>query len=295
MNDVLRQIVLPRLENVRPSAGRFMARCPVHDDGTASLAISPGTTHPAVFTCHAGCDSSDVLAALGLNWSDVSMPRQDRAGGDDYMPCGWNGKVHDWRHRKVAEYLYRDQHGAVVFGVARCALKGSKDGSGRGLCQGFRQWRPDSTKKHGRTWSRTLPDGTKAGEDLIYRLPEVLAPGASPYVLIVEGEKDADRLWDLGLVATTNPQGGGAGKWTTAHARWLTGRDIIVVADRDNTGWAHAETVVNTLLDTARSIEVVRARTGNDISDHLDAGHDIADAVPVAVAKSAPHPVVAGA
>lgn len=288
MTDVLKQIVLPKFDHIRMSAGSYMVRCPAHSDGTASLSLSYGKTQPVVFMCHAGCDSQDILAALGLAWSDLSKPREAQPSSDDYIACGWDGKRHDWRHRKVAEYLYRDQHGAVVFGVARCALKGNG-------CQGFRQWRPDHTKKSGRTWSRTLPDGTKVGEDLIYRLPELLAPEEIPYTFVVEGEKDADRVWSLGIPATTNPQGGGKGKWTAGHARWLAGRHIIIVADRDDTGWQHAETVTNTLLDIASSVQIVRARAGKDVSDHLDAGHGIEDLVVVDTPKSMPARAMAGA
>ena len=50
---------------------------------------------------------------------------------------------------------------------------------------------------------------------VLYRLPELLArPDETVYV--VEGEKDADRLASLGLLATTNS--GGAGKWQDQYA-----------------------------------------------------------------------------
>ena len=45
---------------------------------------------------------------------------------------------------------------------------------------------------------------------VLYRLPELLARPDEP-VYVVEGEKDADRLASMGLLATTNS--GGAGKW----------------------------------------------------------------------------------
>lgn len=274
----------------RGSATQLTARCPAHDDHNASLSIGI-STDKAKLHCHAGCGTLDIVHALGLTMRDLFPAgawgrdrEQSRAGSDDFMPCGWNSKTRatDPAHRKVAEYLYRDQRGQVVFGVARCALKGNG-------CQGFRQWRPDPTAKSGRRWSRTLPDGTRVGEGLPYRLPELLAAiKAGRTVYVCEGEKDADRLAGLDYPATCNAQGGGPGKWTQQHAAWLEGAHVVVIADRDATGRTHAEHVVNTLMPAARSIEVVRAHHGKDISDHLDAGGTLLNVHIVAVPKPAP-------
>ena len=77
--------------------------------------------------------------------------------------------------------------------------------------KGLAQRRPDG--KGGWVWSladvRHVP----------YRLPELLAANPAAWVLIVEGEKDVDRLTALGFVATTNA--GGAGKWRPELSRPL--------------------------------------------------------------------------
>ncbi|MEU8220901.1 hypothetical protein AB0C47_34735 [Micromonospora taraxaci] len=281
MSDVLHALVLPKLERIKKLPSGYMARCPAHDDGTASLSITSGREHPVVLHCHAGCDRDNVLAGLGLTWGDLSTPRQRDTplDGGKWMPCG---------HNKVASYRYHNADGNLVFGVARCDRKGNG-------CQGFRQWRPDATSRSGRKWSLTMPDGTKVGEGLPYRLPEVLAElrhEMASNVYIVEGEKDVDRLWTLGQPATCNA--GGAGKWTDAHAAWLTGADVLIVADRDEPGWRHAEQVTNTLMGVARSVEIVRAGKGKDLSDHLDHGLKLRHLVTVAEPKPAPHPCTDG-
>lgn len=51
---VLSELVLPLLEAIKPSGAGYMARCPVHDDGSASLALREGKDHPVVFHCLAG-------------------------------------------------------------------------------------------------------------------------------------------------------------------------------------------------------------------------------------------------
>lgn len=58
---------LERLEAVRRSGrGRWMARCPVHEDWTPSLAVTESDARPgeAVVHCFAGCDWRDVMGTL---------------------------------------------------------------------------------------------------------------------------------------------------------------------------------------------------------------------------------------
>jgi hypothetical protein len=42
----------------------WMARCPVHEDRSPSLAISAGKGGKVLVRCHAGCDQRDLIAAL---------------------------------------------------------------------------------------------------------------------------------------------------------------------------------------------------------------------------------------
>ncbi len=57
----------------------------------------------------------------------------------------------------------------------------------------------------------------------------------------------------------------------------LTGADVIVVADRDPAGYAHARTVARSLVGSARSVMVAEPAIGNDIADHLAAGRTVDD------------------
>lgn len=45
--------------------------CPAHDDKTPSLSIGPADDGGVVFHCHAGCDETSILAALGLSMADL--------------------------------------------------------------------------------------------------------------------------------------------------------------------------------------------------------------------------------
>ena len=48
----------------------YQCKCPSHSDGKASLTISEekGTI---LIHCHAGCDTEDILAAVGLTFQDL--------------------------------------------------------------------------------------------------------------------------------------------------------------------------------------------------------------------------------
>lgn len=61
-------------------------------------------------------------------------------------------------------------------------------------------------------------------------------------IFIVEGEKVADKLWELGLQATTNF--GGSKKWRAEHSVSLQkAKKIVICPDRDKVGIAHAEEI----------------------------------------------------
>lgn len=63
--------MLARLEKVRPMGrDRWMACCPAHDDRSPSLSVRH-TADKVLFHCFAGCDSEDILAAIGLTWRDL--------------------------------------------------------------------------------------------------------------------------------------------------------------------------------------------------------------------------------
>lgn len=169
------------------------------------------------------------------------------------------------RGRIVATYDYRDEAGALLFQVCRLDPKD------------FRQRAPDG--RGGWTWS------TRDVRRVLYRLPELLATPPEATVLIVEGEKDADRLAALGLVATTNP--GGARAWRDAFADALAGRRCAIIADNDDAGRAHAAQV-RASLDRkgvrCTVLELPSLPPKGDASDWLDAGGDPADLARMAAA-----------
>ena len=72
--------VLDRLEQVTGGKGKWMACCPAHQDKSPSLAIKEADDRVLVH-CFAGCETSDVIAAIGLNVGDLFYDKL-AAGGE---------------------------------------------------------------------------------------------------------------------------------------------------------------------------------------------------------------------
>lgn len=71
--------IIERLNGVRARPdGRWMAKCPAHQDRTASLAIREVNDGRVLVHCFAGCEPLDVLTAIGLEMTDLFPERIDQ-------------------------------------------------------------------------------------------------------------------------------------------------------------------------------------------------------------------------
>ena len=230
----------PRGEN------RIESRCPAHEDRDPSLSVSvgDGDDGQVLLHCHAGCNTLQIISALGLSWPDL-----------------WdepNGRP----DRKItATYDYVDESGELLYQAVRFVPKG------------FCQRRPDGNGG----WVWKLGDVRR----VLYRLPRVLAAvEAGERIWIAEGEKDVNVLEQAGAVATCNPMG--AGKWRPEYAAVLEGANVIVIADSDEPGLKHAREVVRSLQGVAMKVVLVGVPKGRkDASEHLAAGGKLAELEPL--------------
>src|SRR5262249_14205944 len=103
-------------------------------------------------------------------------------------------------------------------------------------------------------------------------------------IACVEGERDADSLWAIGIAATCNAHGasepGKQPKWTGAHSEQLAGADLVVLSDHDAAGYEHADVTCKLSIGIAKRIGRFDLAPhwpgipkGGDISDWLSAGH----------------------
>jgi hypothetical protein len=171
-----------------------------------------------------------------------------------------NGGAADSTQQAIL-YDYRDEDRRLLFQVVR--LPGHN----------FLQRRPDGTNG----WVYKLGDVRR----VLYRLHELATADRSDPVLVCEGEKDADALARLGLVATTNPGGASEGKskWRPEFSESLRGRKCVLLPDLDKVGRAHMATVARALEGIAASVHVIElpdlsgAKDDKDVSDWLAKGH----------------------
>ncbi|MDQ3349457.1 MAG: hypothetical protein M3545_16010, partial [Acidobacteriota bacterium] len=192
------EAVVERFEARRHGAG-FMAKCPTHDDGTASLSLTPGADGRTLLKCHAGCALDAILGAVQLKPRDL-FPEKTTT-----------------QAQIVATYDYRAETGELLFQSVRfpTITGGKKD---------FRQRRPDGAGG----WAWKL-EGVRR---VLFGLPELQHQAV---VYMPEGEKDVLAVRALGLVATTNPAG--AGKWKNEYTGQLVTagvQSVVVLPDNDD-------------------------------------------------------------
>lgn len=75
MNTSPVETFIARLDRVRTSGKGWTARCPAHEDRTASLSITAGDDGRVLLHCFAGCSAADVVAAAGLEIGDLFARR----------------------------------------------------------------------------------------------------------------------------------------------------------------------------------------------------------------------------
>lgn len=176
-------------------------------------------------------------------------------------------KKDSWYEKKLKEgwseeavYTYTDATGAGVFAVHKLVRQvGDK-----------RQKTFMQRDIHGDRWS------VKALGDLpLYNLQRLQG---QPCVIVVEGEKDADRLIQAGWPATTCS--GGTKKFLEHHVEQLVeagAAQVWILYDNDKPGRVHAEAVASALIehDIAVKVHAPSSEPKGDVSDYLDAGGDL--------------------
>lgn len=234
--------LLPLLQSVKPKGKGWMAKCPAHEDGSASLSVDRGDDGRWLLKCFAGCEVDSICAALKIKPADLFA---DKSRSPMRSSIG----------EHVATYIYEGADGKPRFQVRKFVQPGGK--------KSFLQYRPDGNGG----W---VP-GLKGVEPVLYGLPQIMeAVERGERVFIVEGEKDVEAMRKAGFCATCNPMG--AGKWNDRYSEALRDLDVVIVPDNDDPGRKHAELVASKLKGVARSVKCVTLPKGKDAHDYFAAG-----------------------
>lgn len=234
---------------------------------------------------YAHCTREDLAGAIkpdrdGLSYAHrlYGLCRCGMTHGDPLPPnLAIIGSKAKRGRKEIARYSYQDESGAELYHVRRYEPKA------------FYPYLPGAE-------TPALGDVRRVP----YRLPDLLAADPDVMIFVVEGEKDADALADLGLVATTSQGGAGqARQWLDADfTAAFAGRPVAILPDNDHDGRRFATTAAEGLRATARAVKIVALPDlppKGDVSDWLAAGGTpddlialFADAEPAPAARTLP-------
>lgn len=237
------ELLLDRLEGVRRHDGFYRAFCPAHDDRrTPNLDVREGDDGRALVICRAGCETGEVVEALGLTMRDLFARNghPGRGGGEEdlssrngatarpctlesyaevkKLPAGFLRRLglsdFTYAGSPAVRIPYRDPEGVELAVRFRLALEKGEEGDDR-----FRWRRGD----------KALPYG-------LWRLGRAREAG---YVVLVEGESDCHTLWHHGVESLGVP---GACNWKEDWSAYLDGIEkVYAVVEPDGGGEAFRE------------------------------------------------------
>lgn len=233
----------------RISNRSYQCKCPVHMDNKASLTISEDRGK-LLLRCHAGCETRDILGAVGLTFQDLG----------NYKPPVWRERLEYGQKKPIeAVYDYQAADGKYLYSKVRFEGK---------------EIRYVTVDRENDTYSycKTKDIAT------LYRLPELKKAVRGGYpVYIVEGEKDVETLRKLGYTATT---AGGVNDWRKEYAAYFTGAKVVILPDNDKPGLELKDRIIKDLKHYAHSIRwtITSETEKGDVTDYLQKeGHTKAE------------------
>jgi len=225
------------LGNAKKANGQWVASCPVpghgkgNGDKNPSLSIDINDDGKPLFHCHGGCSQEDVFQTIReLHLLPELMERPDPLANIKPIP----------RNVLEQEWQYQDEDRTTVFVKQR--YKVGEAG------KTYRLYKVDADgRRHSSLGdARIVP----------YNLPALLdAKTAGRNIFLVEGEKAADAITSIGMIATTAHTG--AGSWPEAITEYFAGAQVIILPDNDTPGWQYAHKAVAAILPIAKSVKVV--------------------------------------
>ncbi len=261
---------IAKLKGVKRDSNGWKSLCPAHKDKTASLSIALGDSGNVVLHCHAGCTWEQIRDAAGLAPDDTSGP----PGQVPTHKPGSAGKTKAKTTKQTFEtsadaiaaletnrgpvsktWTYRNVEGEPIGVVCRWNKGDGKEIRPVSLIEG---------KWHARGMPHPHP---------LFNL-DLLAKEPTRRVYVTEGEKCAEAMGEIGLLATTSPHGSNsAGK-----VRWnpVAGREVVFLPDNDQAGELYVETSLHELwkLKTnaatpAKIVKFAGLGEGGDVFDFV--------------------------
>lgn len=229
----------------------FNNKCHNHGDRNPSASIIP-KSYKTKWKCFACGISGDIFKAVELYEGISSFYNQVKFLSQRYgIPIH---KENDFENYAITNYYYRDENNNLLYRITRRDFKNGKKFYFDRYVNGI--------------WQKGLGDVRR----VMYNLPKIkeYIKKDEPFFL-VEGEKCAKALENLGLGATTSCGGAnGFERYAKDYIENLKGGRVVIIPDNDEPGYKYAESAFNALKKYVKSIKVLKL-------DNLDLREDIFD------------------
>jgi 5S rRNA maturation endonuclease (ribonuclease M5) len=238
----------------RKSGNDYITKCPAHDDQNPSLSVTEGADGRVLVHCHSRCEIEAICESLKISIKDLFSTKP-------------NPSTHV--SSKYTEYIYVDVYNNPLYKKVR--IEPGKDGKAK-------DFYISSVNSNGE-WKKGL---SRTSKRFLYMINDVLkAIREGKEIYLVEGEKDADRLFREGLIATTMIEGAGA-KIRPEYVQQVQNAKINLLYDEDKAGHSFRDALCDALINKVKTLKVIklpgleyRESHGLDISDWLNLGHTI--------------------
>ncbi|MGW3371733.1 DUF3987 domain-containing protein [Streptomyces hydrogenans] len=276
---------------------KWVAQCPAHGGEKFKLYIAYGTENPdaLLFTCFTGeCSTEEIAAALGMTVFDFFNRDSDGEAAeepvaDPYEPPKEKRKkpMPEGEPKRVARFDFTDPTDRYLYHVERWE-------PGRRWNRNAGMW--ELSREHKSLhFYRKLPSGKKIWSGIFDRTKYEDAPRHTLFnavavaravadggpVYITEGMSAAKRLMDAYKVTATSLDGGARSQWTPYIVGQLSGAaTVYLLMDADESGREWVRNALDALTGRVDELVVLHPATdkaGDDIADHLDAGHAYED------------------
>lgn len=253
---LLEKLTRMGLDPKETGPGQWEARCPAHEGKRRNLSVKENSDGTLLLHCHRrdesgapSCAVPAVMRALGLTLRDLFPATPGRTKSKDKAkskPFPTPEAAIAALSRRLGPpssfWRYQATDAGHTYEVMRVYRFDASDGT--------KTYRPLHASGDG--WYLGDPEGLWP----LYHLPEVQSASK---VVVVEGEKSAELVTQLGLVATTSPHGASSAPTKTDWSP-LKGKDVCIVPDNDPPGEGYALAVAAHLvaLDPPARVKIVR-------------------------------------
>lgn len=212
----------------KKSGSGYITKCPAHNDLNPSLSVTEGTDGRVLLHYHSRREIEVICDSLKISITDL-----------------FSTKTYPNSHSppKYTEYTYVDDQDNPLYKKIR--IEPGKDGK-------TKDFYISSVNSNGE-WKNGL---LRTSKRFLYRINDVLkAIREGKEIYLVDGEKDADRLFREGLVATTMIEGAGA-KIRPEYVAQIQNANIILM--KHTTGLLRFLLKINLYVPLLRSLILVK-------------------------------------